>query len=228
MIIARIKPVSAAGSEMERPTPFLFTDSIEAKRFAPATQRNREAISAVLAEILPKSGTVLEVASGTGEHIVHFAAAFPHLRWQPSDFDEAGLASIAAWARESGLSNILKPVCIDASAAVWPVEQAEAMLCINMVHIAPWAATEGLFAYGARMLPEGAPLYLYGPYREAGVPTAESNEAFDASLKARDPQWGLRRVEDMITLATAHGFLLDQRVAMPANNLSLVFRKMTG
>jgi SAM-dependent methyltransferase len=220
-IIATIKPVSGAGSE-----PFLFETSAEAKRFAPATQRNRDAISAVLSEILPQSGTVLEVASGTGEHIVHFAAAFPHLHWQPSDYDAAGLASITAWAEESGLLNILPPIRIDASAADWPVSLADAIVCINMVHIAPWVATAGLYAGAARVLAEGAPLYLYGPYRETGVVTAESNEAFDASLKARNPEWGLRQVDDMVSLGAEHGFSLEQRTSMPANNLSLVFRKI--
>jgi SAM-dependent methyltransferase len=212
----------------DSPQPFLFDGDAEAKRFAPATERNRDAISAVLSEILPQSGTVLEVASGTGEHIVHFAAAFPHLRWQPSDYDEAGLSSIAAWARESGLPNILPPVRIDASAANWPVLLADAIVCINMVHIAPWVATDGLFAGAARLLANGAPLYLYGPYRETGVSTAESNEAFDSSLKERNCDWGLRQVDDMVSLGTEHGFTLDQRTAMPANNLSLVFRKIAG
>ena len=186
-IIARIKPVSVAGSE-----PFLFGDVPEIKRFAPATQRNRDAISAVLADLLPTSGKVLEIASGTGEHIVHFAAAFPHLTWQPSDYDEAGLASIAAWAGESGLSNILPPLHLDVMAADWPLASADVALCINMIHIAPWAATSGLFAGAARLLTRKSPLFLYGPYHEPDRPTAESNQAFDRSLKARNPDWGLR------------------------------------
>ena len=140
------------------PAPFVFEPTGEAKRFAPATERNRDAIISVLRGVLPDSGTVLEVASGTGEHIVQFASAFGGLEWQPSDYDAAGLASIAAWFAESGLSNILPPVQIDASAADWPVVQADAILCINMAHIAAWAATEGLFAGAARILPTGAPL----------------------------------------------------------------------
>ncbi len=179
----------------------------------------------VLRDVLPDRGTILEIASGTGEHIVHFARAFPHLHWQPSDYDAAGLASIAAWRGESGASNILAPLHIDASAADWPVtDVVDAILCINMVHIAPWAATEGLMAGAARLLAPGAPLYLYGPYREAAVPTAESNEAFDASLKSRNPEWGLRQLEDVIALAARYGLALERRIAMPANNLSLVFR----
>lgn len=206
------------------PKPFVFDDTGEAKRFAPATQRNRDDIVEVLRGVLPAQGLVLEIASGTGEHMVHFASAFPALTWQPSDFDPAGLASIAAWAGESGLPNILPPVRIDAMSSDWPVERADAILCINMVHIAPWEATEGLFAGAARQLANDAPLILYGPYRETGIVTAESNEAFDASLKARDPSWGLRHVDDMVALASQHGLALEKRFAMPANNLTLVFR----
>jgi SAM-dependent methyltransferase len=209
----------------DKPTPFVFEATGEAKRFAPATERNRDAIIAVLRDLLPISGTVLEVASGTGEHSVRFASAFPHLFWQPSDYDDAGLASISAWAGESGLANILPPLRIDASATDWPVEIVNAILCINMVHIAPWAATEGLFAGAGRLLPPNGLLYLYGPYREAGVPTAESNEAFDESLKSRNPDWGLRLVEDVAEMAVGHGMALQRRIAMPANNLSLEFRK---
>jgi hypothetical protein len=213
--------VSAAGSE-----PFLFGASPETKRFAPATQRNREAITAVLADILPPSGTVLEVASGTGEHIVHFAAAFPHLLWQPSDYDQAGLASIAAWVEECGLPNILPPIQIDATVPVWPLEAADAVLCINMVHIAPWAATRGLFAGAARLLSRKSLLYLYGPYHEADRPTAESNVAFDRSLKERNPDWGLRLLDDVEAVANEHGLALTNRISMPANNLSLDFRRL--
>jgi hypothetical protein len=208
-----------------KPTPFVFEPTGEAKRFAPAIERNRDAIVAVLRDILPASGTVLEIASGTGEHIVHFAAAFPQLSWQPSDYDEVGLASIAAWSSESGLTNILPPVQIDATATIWPVTKSDTILCINMIHIAPWTAAQGLFAGAGRLLSAGAPLYLYGPYRDADLPTAESNGAFDASLKSRNPAWGLRQVEDVAALAAENGFALDRRSEMPANNLSLVFRK---
>jgi SAM-dependent methyltransferase len=205
--------------------PFVFEPAGDAKRFAPATERNRDAIVAVLREVLPLEGTVLEVASGTGEHIVHFARHFAHLSWQPSDHDPAALASIAAWTADSGLANIAPPVRIDASAADWPVAAADALLCINMVHISPWAATEGLFAGAARILPPDALLYLYGPYRESDAPTADSNEEFDASLKARDPAWGLRLLDDMAALGDRHALRLNRRVRMPANNLSLVFVK---
>lgn len=211
----------------DSPAPFVFDKTGEAKRVAPATARNRDAISAVLKDILPESGAVLEVASGTGEHIVHFAGAFPHIIWHPSDYDDVGLASIAAWIAESGLSNIEHPIRIDASAANWPIDDVNAILCINMIHIAPWSACEGLFAGAGRLLRAGSPLFLYGPFREADVPLTESNQAFDASLKARDSAWGLRYVEDIVPLAARHGLYLVQRLAMPANNLSLVFRKIS-
>jgi hypothetical protein len=209
----------------DSPKPFVFEPTGEAKRYAPATERNRGAITDVLRETLPQQGTVLEIASGTGEHIVHFAACFPYLTWQPSDYDAAGLASIAAWSAEAALPNISPPVQIDASAPVWPIAKADAILCINMVHISPWSATEGLMAGAGRLLPRGAMLYLYGPYREQEVPTAPSNEDFDRSLKSRNPDWGLRSVEDVTALASEHSLLLDARISMQANNLSLVFRK---
>ncbi len=210
----------------DAPLPFVFDDQAQAKRFAPATERNRDVIVESLRSALPRTGTVLEVASGTGEHIIYFAAAFPELIWQPSDYDDAGIASIAVWVAESGLPNILAPVQLDAVISDWPVDRADAIICINMVHIAPWAATEGLFAGASAILANGAVLYLYGPYREQNVETAQSNEAFDASLKSRNPDWGLRKLGDVVKVAERAGFKLDQRHAMPANNLALIFRKM--
>ena len=195
------------------------------KRHAPATLRNRDAIAAVLADWLPATGTVLEVASGSGEHIVHFAATFPALDWQPSDPDPAGLVSIAAWSAEAGLANIAPPLALDAAADDWPIDRADAILCINMVHISPWAATLGLLAGAARLLPGGAPLILYGPYVEPDVPTADSNMAFDASLRARDPAWGLRHIDDVKVAGAAAGLTFAERRAMPANNLMLLFRR---
>ncbi|UKK85623.1 class I SAM-dependent methyltransferase [Sphingopyxis sp. BSN-002] len=197
----------------------------DAKRHAPATLRNRDAIAEVLADWLPPSGTVLEIASGSGEHAVHFAAAFPRLIWQPSDPDRDALISIAAWSGEAGLANIAPPLALDASAADWPPVAADAVLCVNMVHISPWAATTGLFAGAVRLLPAGAPLILYGPYVEADVATAESNIAFDASLRARNPEWGLRDTRDVVAAAAEAGFAFTERRAMPANNLMLLFRK---
>ena len=195
------------------------------KKHAPATQRNREAIAAVLMEELPASGTVLEVASGTGEHAVYFAACFPGLVWQPSDPSEEALASIRAWREEAGEKNLRVPLQIDAAGETWPVDQADAIVCINMVHISPWTASQGLFAGAAKLLPADAPLILYGPYLEALVETAQSNLDFDASLKARNPQWGLRHLSDMDQLAATYGFRRTARHAMPANNLTLVYRK---
>ncbi|BBB09169.1 DUF938 domain-containing protein [Sphingopyxis sp. EG6] len=195
------------------------------KRHAPATLRNRDAIAAVLSEWLPASGTVLEVASGSGEHVVHFAATFPALDWQPSDPDPAGRISIAAWCAEAALANIAPPLAFDAAAADWPLDRADAILCINMVHISPWAATLGLLAGAARLLAPGAPLILYGPYIEPHVPTTGSNLAFDVSLRARDPAWGLRELDDVKAAAAAAGLRFAERRAMPANNLMLLFRR---
>jgi SAM-dependent methyltransferase len=195
------------------------------KRHAPAAGRNREPIAAVLTEELPAAGVVLEVASGTGEHAVHFARTFPALAWQPSDPDAAARSSIEAWREEAGLANLRPPVALDAATLPWPVEAADAVLCINMVHISPVAATEGLLAGAAGLLKPGAPLVLYGPYLEAAVETAPSNLAFDASLRSRDPAWGLRSVEWLDERAAGHGFARTRRVNMPANNLVLVYRK---
>ena len=194
------------------------------KRHAPATERNRDAILAVLRDELPSSGLVLEVASGSGQHVVHFAAALPALDWQPSDPDPAALVSIESWRQEVGLPNVRPPLRLDASAD-WPVERADAILCVNMVHISPWEATLGLMKGAGAVLPPGGLLYLYGPYLRENVETAPSNLAFDASLKARDPQWGLRRVEDVIAAATGEGLVFRRLLEMPANNLSLIFQR---
>jgi len=193
---------------------------------SPASARNREPILQVLRRCLPDQGLVLEVASGAGEHAMWFAEALPRLEWQPTDPDPRALASVAAWRDEAGLPNLRAPLRLDAAApAAWPVDRADAVVAINMVHISPWAATEGLLAGAARVLPRGGVLYLYGPYREAGAPTAPSNLAFDADLRRRNPDWGLRLAEDVTALAAAHGLVLAERVEMPANNLSLIFRK---
>ena len=196
----------------------------EHRRSAPHVARNAELIADVLRTVLPRRGLVLEIASGTGEHVLHFARAFPHLLWQPSDPDEAALRSIEAWRAEACLFNLLPPVSLDARAEEWPVARADAILAINMVHISPWAATVGLLSGAGRLLPQGAPLYLYGAYRQAGVETAPSNEAFDASLRAANPEWGVRDLEDVVAEADKNGLGLDTIVPMPANNLSVVFR----
>ncbi len=194
------------------------------KQHAPATERNREPIREVLARALPPSGTVLEIASGSGEHAVAFARAFPTITWQPTDADERALASIAAWRDEAALPNLAAPLPLDVTSP-WPLDRADAIVCINMVHIAPWDAALALFAGAAQLLPPGAPLFLYGPYRFGGTFTAPSNAAFDASLRARDPRWGVRDVDDLRAAAAANGLTLHEIVALPANNHALVFRR---
>jgi SAM-dependent methyltransferase len=195
-------------------------------RIAPAAARNREPILAVLRQVLPAEGAVLEVAAGSGEHAVWFSAALPHLLWQPSDRDPAALASIEAWRRTEGGANLQPPVEFDAADPItWPDLAIRAIVCINMIHIAPWTAAQGLMAFAGARLPPGGVLYLYGPYIEAGVETAPSNLAFDADLRARNPAWGLRDRAEVEALAAQHGLSPAQRTAMPANNLSLVFRK---
>lgn len=192
---------------------------------APAVARNRDPILVVLKRVLPPAGLVLEIASGSGEHAVHVAAAMPGLRWQPSDPAPAALASIAAHARAAGLSNLWPPLSLDAAAPTWPVDRADAIVVINMIHIAPWSATQGLMAGAGRVLPEDGPLVLYGPFTEDGRHTAPSNADFDADLRARDPAWGVRDLAAVSQVALACGLRLSERVEMPANNLVLVFRR---
>ena len=177
----------------------------------------------MLADWLPKQGLVLEVASGSGEHAAFFAQAIPGLEWQPTDPDPEALSSIEAWRTDSGLSNLREPVILDATAASWPIERADAVLNINMVHISPWEAALGLLDGAARVLSAGAPLILYGPWIAKGIQTAPSNLAFDADLKRRNPAWGVRRVEDFAREAEARGLVLTDQKAMPANNRMLLF-----
>lgn len=192
------------------------------RRQAPAAARNVGPIGDVLAQWLPRKGLVLEIASGTGEHALAFARRFSNIDWQPSDPDPEALASIAAWQAE-GPPNLKPPLQLDVCEADWPVDQADAILCVNMVHISPWESSLGLLDGAQRLLPKGAPLILYGPWLEAGIEAAPSNLAFDLSLKARDPRWGLRLVEDFAAEATLRGFVLAGREAMPANNVMLRF-----
>ena len=194
------------------------------RRSAPAAQRNREPILAVLCDVMPESGTVLEVASGTGEHVAYFAREQPRLAWQPSDPSPEMRESIAAWC--TGLPNVMPPLELDASAQDWPVDRAEAMVCINMVHISPWSATEGLMYGAGRILTAGAPLVLYGPYRRTDRELEPSNAAFDQDLRRRNPAWGLRLVDDVADCAARNGLRLERVVEMPANNLCLIFRKL--
>lgn len=195
----------------------------DARLSSPAALRNRDPILAVLRTVLPPAGTVLEIASGSGEHILHFAAAMPTLSWQPSDASAQARASISAWRAAGPQPNILAPLDLDAAAPAWPIDRADAVLAINMVHISPWAATIGLFRGAARLLPAGGPLVLYGPYHRSGVTPAPSNVAFDADLRSRNSDWGIRHLDDVVRGAALAGLQLDRVVEMPANNLSLVF-----
>lgn len=208
---------------MSGPQPFVFEAGAEVKRHAPATERNRDVIAQTLARVLPAAGLVLEVASGTGEHAVHFAKRFPALTWQPSDPDPIALASINAWRADSNVPNMRPAMLLDASAD-WPIAQADAVVCINMTHISPWAATVGLLRNAARLLPPSAVLFIYGPYNQRDVPLADSNAAFDASLRQQNAEWGLRYVEDIVEEADDVGLRLNRVIDMPANNLSLIFR----
>lgn len=197
------------------------------KRSAPAALRNREPIAKVLEEWLPAGGTVLEIASGTGEHAVFFAERFPYLTWQPSDGDPAALSSILAWHESAGLPNLKPPLVLDASAR-WRDLQADAVLCINMAHISPWAATLGLLSGAAALLPDGAPLIFYGPWFEEGTSPAPSNLDFDEQLRTRNPLWGIRNVQTLDEAAARSGFERIDRRAMPANNLMLLLRRQGG
>lgn len=195
------------------------------KRYAPSPERNREPLLPVLREELPAKGTLLEVASGTGQHAVFFAQAFPGLRWQPTDLDADALASIEAWRAEAALPNLLAPLRLDAQEDSWPVTEADAVLCINMIHISPWASCQGLMRGAARVLPPGGPLILYGPFFVEGRPTAPSNLAFDASLRERNAAWGVRELGAVSAEALQHGLELARVVDMPSNNLTVIFRR---
>jgi SAM-dependent methyltransferase len=197
----------------------------QAARTATAASRNRGPILQVLRDCLPPKARVLEIASGTGEHAVWFSTALPALTWQPTDQDQEALDSIAAWRDTSGLANLLPPLRLDASAQTWPVPQADAIVAINMVHITPWTTTEGLIAGAERVLTPGGLLFLYGPFREGGIHTAPSNAAFDRDLQARNPSWGIRDLDEITELAHRHRLSAPERFAMPANNLSVVFRR---
>lgn len=192
---------------------------------SPSVARNRDPILEVIRRVLPRTGMVLEIASGTGEHAVHFAAALSHLTWQPTDQDEQALSSIAAHRAASGLTNLLAPLRLDAATSDWPVERADAVVAINMIHISPWRATQGLMAGAGRILPPGGVLYLYGAYRENGAHTAPSNEAFDQDLRSRNSEWGIRDLEEVVELAGNHGLEFVERIPMPTNNLSVVFQR---
>jgi len=187
--------------------------------------RNREPILAVLRRVLPATGLVVEIGSGSGEHAAYFASALPSLTWQPTDCDAEALASIGAHCAHAGASNLLAPLDLDATSRAWPITHAGALLCMNVIHIAPWAVAQGVMAGAARVLPREGVVYLYGPYRIEGRHTAASNEAFDGWLRAQDSRWGVRDLGDVVQLAAENGFDLMETISMPANNLSVVFRR---
>jgi SAM-dependent methyltransferase len=192
---------------------------------AAATERNRDPILEVLRRVLPASGVVLEIASGTGQHVAFFARQLPALRWQPSDPSPAHLDSIRAWTVAAGVDNVAAPLQLDVEVAPWPVTRADAILNINMIHIAPWSAAEALFRGAAQLLPAAGVLFLYGPFKREGRHTADSNARFDERLRAEDPRWGVRDLGDVQSVAAAAGFAAPEVIAMPANNLSLVFHR---
>ena len=193
------------------------------KRFAQSAERNGEPILAVLRRSLPEKGLVLEIGSGTGQHVTHFARALPGLQWQPTDIDPQLRESVRCWIRDAGLANVREPVALDVHASPWAVATADAVVCINMIHVAPWPSTLALFA-GARSIGARA-VFLYGPYRRSGAHTAPSNAQFDASLRANDPSWGIRDMEAVEQVAIDNGYTLVEVVPMPANNFSLVLRR---
>lgn len=195
------------------------------KWFVPSAERNKGPILDVLGRVLRGSGVVLEIASGTGQHVVHFARALPGLDWQPSEPDAELRESIALRVREERLANVRPPMDLDVTRLPWPLQTAAAVLCINMIHVAPWSATLALLEGARALLPAGRILFLYGPYRRFGRHTAKSNEQFDTDLRARDPEWGLRDVEAVSEAAASSGFARVELVEMPANNLSLIFER---
>jgi len=202
-----------------------MTEASDPRIYRPHVVRNRDPILDVLRRVLPPHGLVLEIASGSGEHAAYFAEKMPTLTWQPTDPDSEALASIAAHRATVSASNLLPPLQLDVTAATWPVPRADAIVCCNMIHIAPWTACEGLIAGAGRVLPVGGVLYLYGPYKIGGRHTAPSNAAFDADLRARNPQWGIRDLDEVTALAESQGLARLDTVEMPANNLSVIFRR---
>lgn len=196
----------------------------DARLSSAAAERNRAPIAAVLARHLPGTGMVLEIASGAGQHAVHFARSFPHLVWQPSDPDEVCRRSIAAWRRDAALANLLEPLPLDVHAQPWPCERTDAVVCINLIHIAPWSAALALFRGASQVLDAGGLLFLYGPYRVRGRHLAVSNAEFDDALRARNPEWGVRDLDEVTAAAAQRAFEPEAIVPMPANNLSVVLR----
>lgn len=202
-----------------------MSETPDARLYHPHVARNRDPILDVLRRVLPPRGLVLEVASGSGEHAAYFAKALASLSWQPTDPDSRALASVAAHRAAVDAPNLLSPIRLDVTSEVWPVERADAVVCINMIHISPWAASEGLMVGASRTLADGGILYLYGPYRIDGRHTAPSNQEFDTWLRTQNADWGVRDLAAVKDLASPHGFALAEAVPMPANNFSLIFRR---
>jgi SAM-dependent methyltransferase len=196
-----------------------------AKGFAPAAERNRQPILDVLRRVLPPAGLVLEVASGTGQHTIFFSEHLPALHWQPTDASSEALQSIGAWVDEAARENLLAPLELDVRSPQWPITKADALLCINMIHISPWETTEALLQGASQLLAGGSPLVTYGPYRLHGEHTAPSNAAFDQSLRSRNARWGVRDIDDLRELGGRTGFVFEERVSMPANNMILVWTR---
>jgi uncharacterized protein DUF938 len=200
-------------------------DLPDGRLVSPSAERNKEPVAALLRQVLPEEGLVLEVSSGTGQHVVHFAAQMPRLTWQPSEYDEESFISIGHWLASESPPNVRPPLRLDVHDQPWPVSAAAAVMCMNMIHIAPWSAAEALIRGAGAILSAGGVLFLYGPYRRGGEHTSPSNETFDGQLRARNAAWGVRDVEAVAALAAAQGFGAPEIFEMPANNLSLVFRK---
>jgi hypothetical protein len=203
-----------------------MSETSDPRLYFPHVARNRAPILEVLKRVLPRQGLVLEIASGGGEHAAYFASNLPGLLWQPTDANSEMFESIAAHRAAAGVANLPLPLHLDVTSEQWPVERADAMVCCNMIHIAPWEATEGLIAGAGRTLARGAPLYLYGPYKIDGRHTAPSNQDFDTRLRGQNPLWGVRDLTEVSRLAERHGFALSETVPMPANNLSVIFRRV--
>lgn len=208
--------------------PWISRTTPDARQYAPAAERNAGPILTVLGPYLPGSGMIVEIGSGTGQHVIAFAAAHPELDWQPSDPDAAAQASIAAWTAAAALANVRPPLDVDVTAEEWTRaldQPLQGIVCINLLHIAPWAACAGLMAGAGRLLERGAPLYLYGPFKQGGRHTAPSNAQFDRYLRLCDPAWGVRDLDAVVECAADHGLDLLAQEPMPANNLSVILRR---
>jgi len=228
------KKTALLGLAVALPRGYLWTmnnNQQDDRLYAAAVRRNREPIFDVLKPFLPETGLVLEVASGTGEHGAYFSSRLPTLTWQPSDPNKGMYKSIMAWSQfeaQAEASTMNPPLELNAQSAPWPIDQAAAIVCINMIHISPWASCLGLMAGAGRILPDGGLLFLYGPYKIKNSHTAESNAAFDQSLQSQNPEWGVRNLEDVVKAAAAEGLQFRKTVNMPANNLSVIFIKDGG